>query len=191
VARNSFRRLGPALIVIRNAGISVLRVPFRSLFLVRGDSMRPTLRDGDLILVRRGLEKGAHYGRGSIVVASIVAAEMPSLSGDNSPVTNVKRIVGLPGELVRVSSDGVVRIEEEPLGEPYLDPEARAAPGPGLSWLCDGNEYFLMGDHRADSGDSRRFGPVPAANIVGKLWIRLPTHRLLSRRSSHRAGRNS
>ena len=156
--------------------------------------MRPTLRDGDLILVRRGLEKGAHYGRGSIVVASIVvasiaAAEMPSLSGDNSPVTNVKRIVGLPGELVRVSSDGAVRIEEEPLEEPYLEPEARAAPGPGLSWLCDDNEYFLLGDHRADSGDSRRFGPAPASSIVGKLWLRLPTHRLLSRRPSNRTGR--
>ena len=140
--------------------------------------MMPTLRDGDLIYVRRASSQGASYRRGSIVVA-----ETPSPSGDNSLLTSVKRIVGLPGELVRVGRDGAVSIEGTPLAEPYLTAGARAAPGPGLSWLCDDDEYFLMGDNRADSGDSRRFGPVPAASIVGRMRLRLPTHRLLGRSS--------
>ncbi len=181
MAQNNFRRAGGALTGIRNAVISVLRVPFRSLFLVRGDSMIPTLRDGDLIHVRRASSKGASYQRGSIVVA-----EMPALSGDNSLLANVKRVVGLPGELVRVGRDGVVSIEGASLAEPYLAAGARPAPGPGLSWWCDDGEYFLMGDNRADSGDSRRFGPVPASNIVGRLRVRLPTHRLLGRSSPDR-----
>ena len=177
MAQNNFPGVGAALTGIRNAGISVLKAPFRSLFLVRGDSMRPTLRDGDLIHVRRTPSKGASYRRGYIVVA-----EMPALSGDSSQLINVKRVVGLPGELVRVGRDGAVSIEGASLAEPYLV-GARAASGPGLLWVCDDDEYFLMGDNRADSGDSRRFGPVPAANIIGRMWLRLPTHRLLGRSS--------
>lgn len=180
MARNKFRSVGAALWGIRNAGISVLRIPSRALFLVRGDSMSPTLRDGDLIHVRRAPSKGASYRRGSIVVA-----EMPSLSGDNSLLTNVKRVVGLPGELVRVGNDGAVSIEDISLSEPYLA-GTPAAPGPGLLWLCDDDAYFLLGDNRADSWDSRRFGPVPAANIIGRMWLRLPTHRLLGDSSSDR-----
>ena len=181
MARNNFRRVGAALTGIRNTGISVLRVPFRSLFLVRGDSMSPTLLDGDLIHVRRVSGKGASYRRGSIVVAAT-----PSLSRGNSLLTNVKRVVGLPGELVRVGSDGAVSIEGTSLSEPYLAVGAQAAPGPGLLWLCDDDAYFLMGDNRADSWDSRRFGPVPASNIVGAMWLRLPTHRLLGGGSTSR-----
>ena len=180
MARNNFRRVGAALAGIRSTGSSVFKAPFRSLFLVRGDSMSPTLRDGDLIHVCRVSGKGASYRRGSIVVA-----ETPSPLRGNSLLTNVKRVVGLPGELVRVGNDGAVSIEGISLSEPYLV-GAGAAPGPGLSWLCDDDAYFLMGDNRADSGDSRRFGPIPASNIIGKMWLRLPTHRLLRRSSPDR-----
>lgn len=145
-----------------------------SLFLVRGDSMTPTLRSGDLIHVRRTSRKGSSLERGSVVVAAMRAPRV-----EDCPAASVKRVVGLPGELVRVHEDGVVRIEDATLEEPYLTPEARAAPGPGLTWLCDDDEYFLMGDNRTDSGDSRRYGPVPASSIVGTMRLRLPTHRLL------------
>ena len=73
------------------------------------------------------------------------------------------------------------------LAEPYLAPAARAARGPDLSWLCDDDEYFLLGDNRTDSMDSRRFGPVPASSITGAMWFRLPTHGLFGRRSANRA----
>ena len=80
----------------------------------------------------------------------------------------------------------MVSIEGTCLAEPYLPAHAQRAPGTGLSWLCDDDEYFLMGDNRADSGDSRRFGPVPASSIVGSMWLRLPTRGLLGQRSAHR-----
>ena len=178
MARSRFRSVSAATAGIRIARFSVIRTLFHSLYLVRGDSMSPTLRDGDLIHVRRMSSKGASYRRGSIV-----AAKMPSPSGDDSLLTNVKRVVGLPGELVRVGSDGAVSVEGISLSEPYLAVGARAAPGPGLLWLCDEDAYFLMGDNRADSWDSRRFGPIPASNIIGRMWLRLPTHRLLGRSS--------
>ena len=184
MAQNNCSRVGAALTAIRNAGINVLRVLFGSLYLVRGNSMSPTLRDGDLIHVRRVSGKSASYARGSIVVA-----EIPPPSGDKRLLTNVKRVVGLPGELVRIGNDGAVSIEGTSLAEPYLDGSARAAPGRGLLWVCDDDEYFLMGDNRADSWDSRRFGPVPASNIMGSMWLRIPTRRLLGRKSAHRAGR--
>lgn len=183
MTQSNFRRVGAALSGIRNAGINVLKVQFRSLFLVRGNSMSPALRDGDLIHVRRVPSKGASYRRGSIVVAA-----MPSPSGEDSLLTNVKRVVGLPGELVRVGSDGAVSVEGMSLSEPYLAVGARAAPGPGLLWLCEDDAYFLLGDNRADSWDSRRFGPIPASNIIGRMWLRLPTHRLLGQDSSERTG---
>ena len=181
MARNNFRSVGGALAAIRNASIGVLRALFRSLYLVRGDSMSPTLRDGDLIHVRRVSAERASYRRGSIVVA-----ETPSLSRGDSLLTNVKRVVGLPGELVRVGKDGAVSVEGISLAEPYLAVGPQAASGPGLLWLCDDDAYFLMGDNRADSWDSRRFGPVPSANIVGAMWLRLPTHRLLGGGSTSR-----
>ena len=178
MARNKYGWVGAALTAIRFAGINVCRLLFGSLYLVRGDSMSPTLRDGDLIHVRGVSGVGASYRRGSIVVA-----ETASPSRGNSLVTNVKRVVGLPGELVRVGKDGAVSVEGTALSEPYLAAGAQAAPGPGLLWVCDDDAYFLMGDNRADSWDSRRFGPVPASSIVGRMWLRLPTHRLLGRGS--------
>ena len=183
MARNNFRRVGAALTAIRNTGIGVFRVPFPSFFLVRGDSMRPALYDGDLMLVHRLSGTGASYRRGSIVVANT-----PSLSRGNSLLTNVKRVVGLPGELVRVGNDGAISIEGTSLSESYLEGRAQSAPGPGSSllWLCDDDAYFLVGDNRADSWDSRRFGPVPDSNIIGRMWLRLPTHRLLGRYSTGR-----
>ncbi len=183
MARNRRGWVGAAPTAIRNAGINVLRVLSGSLYLVRGDSMSPTLRDGDLIHVRRVSGEGASYRRGSIVVA-----EIPPPSGDKRLLTNVKRVVGLPGELVRVGSDGAVSVEGISLSEPYLAVRARDAAGPGLLWSCDDHEYFLMGDNRADSWDSRRFGPVPAASITGRMSLRLPTHRLLGGGSPDRPG---
>lgn len=182
MARNNFRSAGAAFTCIRGAGINILRALLRSLFLVRGDSMRPALRDGDLICVWPVSAGGRSYRRGSVVVVEISLSE-----GENDLSTSVKRVIGLPGELVRVGGGGAVWIEGAMLAEPYLAPAARAAPGPDLSWLCDDDEYFLLGDNRTDSMDSRRFGPVPATSVIGGMWFRLPTHALFGRSSSNRA----
>ena len=153
--------------------------PLRALFLVRGDSMSPALRDGDLILVAPIRRRRDNYNRGAVVVASIPTSSAPG--ADDS--ISVKRVVGLPGEYVRAGEDGSVWIEDQLLHEPYLTPAARAAPGPDLSWPCAEDEYILMGDNRADSWDGRQIGPAPASKIIGKVWLRLPTRWLLGRRT--------
>ncbi len=141
---------------------------FRSHFRVRGNSMTPSLRDGDLVhvLPRRCATRG--LARGAVVVAAAPHGFDRLL---------VKRVVGLPGEHIRVSSDGIVRIDDAPLRESYLDSAAGGAGATASQWLCGDDEYFLMGDNRADSGDSRRYGPLPDAAIIGKVWLRWPTRR--------------
>ena len=158
--------------------------PLRALFLVRGDSMSPVLRDGDLILVAPRWRRRHDYNRGAIVVASIPTSSAPG--ADDS--ISVKRVVGLPGEYVCAGKDGSVWIEDELLPEPYLTPAARAAPGPDLSWLCAQDEYILLGDNRADSWDGRHTGPTPARKIIGRVWLKLPTRWLLGRRMSGHTG---
>lgn len=156
--------------------------PLRTLFLVRGDSMSPGLRDGDLILVAPTWRRRHDYNRGVIVVASIPTSSAPGAADSIS----VKRVVGLPGEYVRAGKDGSVWIEDELRPEPYLTPAARAAPGPDLSWPCAEDEYILMGDNRADSWDGRHIGPTPVSKIIGKVWLKLPTRSLLGRRTTDR-----
>ncbi len=156
-----------------------MRFPLRALFLVRGASMSPALRDGDLILVAPTWRGRNNYDRGAVVIASIPTSSAPGADD----AVSVKRVVGLPGEYVRASKDGSVWIEDELLHEPYLTPEARAAPGPDLSWPCAADEYILMGDNRANSWDGRQIGPAPASKIIGKVRLKLPTRWLLRRRT--------
>lgn len=153
--------------------------PFRSIFLVRGHSMSPTLRDGDLILLAPMLGNRGRYDRGAVVVARIPTSSAPGVEDSIS----VKRVVGLPGEHVRVGKDGSVWIDDHFLYEPYLTPEARRAPGSGLSWPCAEDEYILMGDNRTDSWGGRQIAPVPIERIISKVWLKLPTRWLLGRRT--------
>ena len=151
---------------------------FRSHFIVRGASMTPALRDGDLvhILPRRWNARG--FPRGALVVVSPPDEFPPAASPLHHPrPILVKRVVALPGEYVRVNPEGTVVINDAPLDEPY--PVSRAAgalPRPA-HWLCGSDEYFIMGDNRADSGDSRRYGPVPYSRIIGRVWLRWPARR--------------
>lgn len=156
---------------------------FRSHFIVRGASMFPALRDGDLvhILPRRWNARG--FPRGALVVVSPPAAPSPAAPPPAaSPAHHprpilVKRIVALPGEYVRVNPEGTVAINDAPLDEPYPIFCAAGAMSRPAHWLCGADEYFIMGDNRADSGDSRRYGPVPYSRIIGRVWFRWPARR--------------
>lgn len=157
---------------------------FRSHFIVRGASMSPALRDGDFvhILPRRWNARG--FPRGALVVVSPPAESFPAASSPSAshphhpgPIL-VKRVVALPGEYVRVNPEGTVDINDAPLAEPYpISRAAAGAPPHPAHWLCGADEYFIMGDNRADSGDSRRYGPVPYSRIIGRVWLRWPARR--------------
>jgi signal peptidase I len=121
---------------------------------VDGYSMRPTLEDGEFILVNRMSYKFSAPKRGEIIVF-------------RSPVTPdedlIKRIIGLPGDVVTVN-EGEVRINGNKLDEPYI----AASPMYSGSWQVLDGFLFVLGDNRNDSSDSHSWGLVPMKNVVGK-----------------------
>jgi signal peptidase I len=124
--------------------------------------MEPTLMVGDRILVDKVSYHLHAVGRGDIVVFGTPAKEL----SDPSITDLVKRVIGLPGETIS-SSGGRVYIDGKPLHEPWLPPGTVTT---GItSQTVPPNEYFVMGDNRSDSEDSRFFGPIPRSLIVGKV----------------------
>jgi len=118
----------------------------------------------DRVVVRPGqLPK-----RGDIVVfrAPRTAAEKCGEGG-----TFVKRLIGLPGETVHEERHGFIDIDGKRLHEPYLTPTRRAADVMffGKTWYVPAGHYFMLGDNRAESCDSRVWGSVPAADVIGPV----------------------
>jgi signal peptidase I len=83
--------------------------------------------------------------------------------------TFVKRLIGLPGDNVRVNEAGYVFINGKELKEPYIKPDRRRGGQTG-TWPVPKGGYFFMGDNRAQSCDSRVWGAVPRKNIIGKVF---------------------
>lgn len=132
------------------------------LYAVTGESMVPAFRPGDRLLGGRNDSGGGPISRGDTVIV-----RDPRDHGRRY----LKRIVGLPREEVRLT-DGVLLIDGRHLPEPYLE-GLPASPGLGDSaWQLGTGEYFLMGDNRVHSADSRDFGPVRLGIVVGKVWFR-------------------
>ena len=127
--------------------------------LVQGDSMRPTLRPGQRLAVGP-LDRPPR--RGDLVVVGREGFEV------------VKRVVGLPGERLRLAG-GRLEVDGVEVAEPYL---AGSAGGDLELRLGDG-QYLVLGDHRAASTDGRDFGPVPAEALAGRVrFAYWPPHRL-------------
>lgn len=128
-------------------------------FHVEGSSMYPTLENGALAFYLRVVPS---YQRGDIVSVRLPSGEK-----------YVKRIVALPGETVDFR-DGQLLVDEEPLEEPYAVGESIPT-GSYQSYPCTLSEdqYFVLGDNREESMDSRTFGPVWKSELKGKLIFQL------------------
>jgi signal peptidase I len=135
---------------------------------VKQESMEQTLDPGDYVLVDKLTPHFDPYKRGDIVVF----APPPAFSGgETTPF--IKRIVAVGGDLVEIRDDGYVYVNGRRLDEPYLYGAPPTDPGPGVSrWLVPPGDYFVLGDHRNDSADSRIFGPISGASIIGRAWLR-------------------
>ncbi len=136
-------------------------------FIVSGASMDPTFASGQFLIVDRLSYRFAPPQRGDVVIF-----EYP-----NDPsVYFIKRIIGLPGETVKIS-DGIVTIVnvDYPNGlqltEPYVEPSHDSHDS--ATEVLGPTQYFVMGDNRAQSSDSRAWGPLPANLIVGRPFVRL------------------
>ena len=153
----------------------VLRAVVFQAYYIRFTSMEPTLENGDRVLVYKlGYDIG-DVGRGDLVVF-----ERPSGVSGREDDDLIKRVIALPGEVIKFV-EGDVYVDNRRLYEPYLD-----SPGittgnfpPGCEAVVDGGclvgsgEVFVMGDNRANSTDSRSFGPIAEDLIVGQAILRL------------------
>lgn len=138
-------------------------------FYIPSGSMETTLIPGDRVLVNK-LSYDLHgVHRGDIVVFSKPAS-------DTTPDIKdlIKRVIGLPGEQISSGPDGAVLINGRTISQPWLTATARANPGPAITpQVIPRGDYFMMGDNRGDSADSRIIGPVPGRLIVGRAFVRV------------------
>lgn len=124
---------------------------------VEGTSMQPQLADQDRIFVNRFIYRFREIDRGDIVVFWYPKDRSKSF---------IKRIIGVPGDSVEIRQ-GMVRLNGELIDEPYLKPEYRDSQS-FEKVVVPGEKYFVLGDHRNSSNDSRNWGFVDRSLIYGK-----------------------
>lgn len=136
---------------------------------IYGSSMTPTISEGEIVVSL----KGSAFERGDLIAMYY------------SNKLLVKRVIAGPGEWVDIDADGNVYINGELLDEPYLVEKALGECDIELPFQVPDERYFVMGDHRSTSVDSRTstIGPIPVEDIVGRIVFRvwpLPVFGLLN-----------
>lgn len=152
------------------AGLLTVALTFVvGIFRVVGDSMAPTLAPGGIVLVDR---LGVPPGDG--VVGTIVAFQAPA-GWETAGEVLVKRVVGVPGDIIAIY-EGELHRNGAAVVEPYLaTPSSTEARGRLIGeWVVGPSQFFLLGDNRSPSLDSRLFGPVDASRIIGRVLLDLP-----------------
>lgn len=133
-------------------------------FFVRGESMAPTFSDGEYLIIDEISYRLTDPQRGDVIVFRF--PEDPSQF-------YIKRIIGLPGESIDIKNGKVLISNQDNPIEFSLDESYIAVETLGdLNIKLDDNEYFVMGDNRGASSDSRRWGPLDENLIIGKVWLR-------------------
>ena len=162
-----------AIILLLVVGFTfLLRAFVIQTFSIPSGSMLPTLHVGDRIIVNKLSYDFHDVHRGDIVVF-----KRPPLESQNYSDL-VKRVVGMPGETIS-SVNGKIYINGKVLSVPWLPPGPQSYTGPLASDAhpqfnmpgpvkIPAGEYYVMGDNRTDSEDSRFFGPIPKSLIVGR-----------------------
>ena len=133
---------------------------------VSGASMETTLSDGDQLIVDKISYQFREPERFEIIVFPYQY---------EAGTYYIKRIIGLPGESVRIDEDGFIYINGEKLQESY-GKEVMRDPGLAKDGIQLGaDEYFVLGDNRNDSMDSRmaEVGPIAGERIIGRAWLRI------------------
>jgi signal peptidase I len=134
-------------------------------FYIPSGSMQPTLKIGDRVLVNK-----LSYDVHSVHRGDIVVFKKPP--NDYSPGVKdlIKRVIGLPGETIS-AHDGVVFIDGRRLSEPWLPKGEITSPFSPV--FVPKGHYFMMGDNRGDSADSRIIGPVTDKLFIGRAFVRV------------------
>jgi signal peptidase I len=146
--------------------IMIINTYFVSIFLVDGESMEPNLHNREGVIWAKST---LIYGKASPERFEIALVKYP---GDPQHKQYVKRVIGLPGETIKIISNQIL-VNNKPIEENFLPPLTETSPDG--SWQLKADEYFLMGDNREASNDSRFFGPVEKRFILGKaLFVIFP-----------------
>ena len=147
-----------ALLVVAAVAV-LLATLFLPVLQVSGDSMNPTLQDRDIIVL--------------VKTDQMKTGDLCGFYWQNKLL--LKRIIGLPGDIITLDEDGVVTVNGEVLDEPYVDELALGECDIKFPYQVPENRYFVLGDHRATSIDSRSsvIGCVEKSQIVGKVFLRV------------------
>jgi signal peptidase I len=145
--------LRSALIILLAMALGSCAMPVR----FEGTSMRPTIDDGDRMFVSAD---AATINRGDIIWFRYPA---------DPEKYYMKRVIGLPGETVRIR-DGIVLINDEALEEGYVDARYNQQSSSHGPIVVPADHYFVMGDNRDNSSDSRIWGTVDKSLIEGKYY---------------------
>ncbi len=142
-----------------------IRIFIAQPFIVDGESMYPTFQNGNYLIVDELTYHFEKPQRGDIIVFRYPG---------NPSIFYIKRIIGLPGETVTIKN-GTITITEQNgatriLNEPFISAKDTSY---NMSTTLSMSQYFMMGDNRPRSSDSRVWGPLPARNIIGRVFLRL------------------
>jgi signal peptidase I len=133
---------------------------------VKGASMVPTFHDGEYIFTSKVTYKFRHIERGDVVVFK---------SPRNPDLEYIKRVIGLPGDSVRITR-GIVFINNRALDEPYTSDKTNLWEGGYIHEdeiiTVPQDQIWVMGDNRPRSSDSRDFGPVYISSLIGQVFYR-------------------
>jgi signal peptidase I len=137
-------------------------------YIVEGSSMEPTFSGWDYLIIDKIVYDIKKPERGEVIVFTLPQDSSRSL---------IKRVIGLPGETVRISGSAVTIVNAANpdgfvLSEPYIDPK-NASDGERVERTLDQDEYFVLGDNRRVSSDSRVWGNLPVKDISGRVVARL------------------
>ena len=152
--------------VLAGITIALVRYFLFKPFYVKGASMEPNFFDKEYLIIDELSYRLRPPQRGEVIVFKYP---------HNPKEFFLKRIIGLPGERVKVAEGKImVYNQQHPEGvvldEPYLSRDLDT--GGEIIKVLSANEYFVMGDNRQNSYDSRRFGPIDKSLIVGRAWFR-------------------
>ncbi|TSC97281.1 MAG: signal peptidase I [Candidatus Berkelbacteria bacterium Licking1014_2] len=144
-------------------GIIVLLLHFfvATIFIVDGISMEPNFQDKEVVIVDKLSYLIKTPQRGEVVIV-----RFPGRESDKY----IKRVVGLPADKLEIKN-GKIYLNDQALRELYLDKDIVIEPD--KIWVVPDNQYFLMGDNRAASSDSRIWGTAPRQNLIGRAYLKI------------------
>lgn len=166
-----FKRLGTFFLDIIEVVVFAVGIFFFVYLLImrphkiKGQSMHPTFPDAEYLLT----EKVTYYLRDP-VRGDVVVFKPPVSETDEF----IKRVIATPGETIMITG-GNIYVNDELLEEPYISTNIRTANGAflseGVKFTVPAGEYFVIGDNRPHSSDSRAWGPVTKKAISGRAWL--------------------